>query len=162
MSSFISKFKAGIIGAGIFCATFFLQWIILDVRPVGIGYIPSLLVGILSGLVIHHFKMKWEQEAAKRSMAEIKAIRKITGSVCHELGQPLQALQTGVDLMMIDTPEDDAAYDDLKAMLSEIRRIKNITNKLKELTEDRSRAYLNGQIVDIESASPSLGDRHDH
>ncbi|MCG8633264.1 MAG: hypothetical protein MI863_05515 [Desulfobacterales bacterium] len=160
MSSFISKLKAGCIGAALFCGIFSLQWVILGLHPMGTAYIPPLLVGVLSGIAIHHFRIKWEQEAAKRSTAEIKVIQEITGTVCHELGQPLQALQTGVDLLMMDTPENTDAFNDLKAMSSEIKRIKNMTGKLKGMTEYRTRDYLSGRIVDIESASP--GDCHDN
>ncbi len=162
MSSFISKIKAGSIGAGLFCAIYSLQWIILDVRPMWSGYIPPLLVGVISGLVLHHFKMKWKQEEAKRVTAEIKAIREITGAVCHELGQPLQALQTGVDIMMMDIPETEAAYNDLKAMSSEIRRVKSIIGKLKGMTEYRTRAYLSSQIVDINCSAQPQGDNHEN
>lgn len=90
-------------------------------------------------------------------MTEIKKKEKLAaavetiGAVCHELSQPLQAIMGGVTLLTMHQLEGSAIAR-LEKINSEIERIKNIKNKLMNITQYQTKSYLSATILDVEGS----------
>ncbi|MFO7558862.1 MAG: histidine kinase dimerization/phospho-acceptor domain-containing protein [Desulfobacterales bacterium] len=78
----------------------------------------------------------------------------MSGSICHELNQPLQYVSGAVEILLMDMPESDSLYASLGKIKSQIDRMGAITKKLMGITSYKTREYVGGRkIIDIDNAS---------
>ncbi len=150
----VSKYIfSGLIGSGIFCSIFSMQWFLLNTKPVLIAYFPPFLVGFVSGIVIYFLKTRWESEAASKEREKMKAITEITGAVCHETNQPLQVIIGNLELFLLDLEKESDSYNQIVKIHNEVERIAEITQKLQNINQYKTKKYLSGKIIDIDASS---------
>ncbi len=78
----------------------------------------------------------------------------MSGSVCHELNQPLQYVSGATEILLMDLPEDDPLQETMRKIKSQVDRMGSITKKLMGITSYKTREYVGGrQIIDIDKAS---------
>ncbi len=143
----------GCIGSTLFCSIFSLQWIILKIDPVLVAYIPPIIVGFLSGLLLNFFKIRLIKEAVSKEKDKMKTVREIVGAVCHEANQPLQAVLGNLELILLDTEVKSKMRDQIIATIKEVNRISEITKKLEQINKYKTKKYLSTEIVDINKSS---------
>jgi len=97
-----------------------------------------------------------------RKQAEIDRVQKerlqgaleMSGSICHELNQPLQYVSGASELMIMDMSKDNPVYDTLCKLKTQVDRMGTITRKLMGLTKYQTMEYVGGRkIIDINNAS---------
>ena len=84
---------------------------------------------------------------------KLEGIREITGAICHEINQPLQAILGHLEILKRDEIDDPSF---LTNMEEQIYQIIELVNKLKGITKYETTEYLPGSMIfDIEKASSS-------
>ena len=84
---------------------------------------------------------------------KLQVIFEMTGAICHELSQPMQAISGNSELILMNIQKNDPLYRNIKAIKEQIDRMGNITRKLKRVTRYKTKDYINGKIIDIDCAS---------
>jgi phosphoserine phosphatase RsbU/P len=84
---------------------------------------------------------------------KLQVIFEMTGTICHELSQPMQAISGNSELILMNIHENDPLYRNIKAIKEQVDRMGNITRKLKQVTRYKTKDYINGKIIDIDRAS---------
>ncbi|MGA8178426.1 MAG: response regulator [Desulfobacterales bacterium] len=84
---------------------------------------------------------------------KLQVIFEMTGAICHELSQPMQAISGNSELMLMNIQENDPLYQNIKAIKEQVDRMGNITRKLKRVTRYKTKDYINSKIIDIDCAS---------
>lgn len=84
---------------------------------------------------------------------KLQSIVEITGAVCHEMNQPLMAITGYTELIRIMLPDNEQLNEKFTKLNYQIDRVKQIIEKLMGITRYETKDYLDGQIVDIDSAS---------
>ncbi len=84
---------------------------------------------------------------------KLQVIFEMTGAICHELTQPMQAISGNSELILMNIQKSDPLYRNIKAIKDQIDRMGNITRKLKQVTRYKTKDYINGKIIDIDYAS---------
>lgn len=92
-------------------------------------------------------------ETERLERERLQAIVETVGAVCHEMNQPLMALSGYAELCLMDLEAGHPAKDSIRKMLEQTERMGQITRKLTNVTSYRTKDYLNGKILDIDSAS---------
>jgi len=80
-------------------------------------------------------------------------IFEMTGAICHELTQPMQAISGNSELMLMSIQKDNPLYRNVKAIKDQIDRMGDITRKLKRVTRYKTKDYINSKIIDLDSAA---------
>jgi C4-dicarboxylate-specific signal transduction histidine kinase len=80
-------------------------------------------------------------------------IFEMTGAICHELSQPMQAISGNSELILMNIQKSDPLYPNIKAIKEQVDRMGNITRKLKRVTRYKTKDYINSKIIDIDCAS---------
>lgn len=89
-----------------------------------------------------------EQERLNRE--KLQGVLEIAGATCHEMNQPLQNIYFILD-DMLEKNQNNELYYELK---EQIKRLKEITSKLQNITKYETKGYIQGsQIIDIDKAS---------
>jgi len=84
----------------------------------------------------------------------LDAIVKMSGAVCHEMSQPVQALSGYMDLIKMD-PAKYATANQITEMAKQIDRIHMLLDKLSRIRHYKTKLYLKEEIVDIDASSKS-------
>jgi sigma-B regulation protein RsbU (phosphoserine phosphatase) len=84
---------------------------------------------------------------------KLQVIFEMTGAICHELSQPMQAISGNSELILMNIQESDPLYPNIKAIKEQVDRMGNITRKLKQVTRYKTKDYINSKIIDIDCAS---------
>ncbi len=84
---------------------------------------------------------------------KLQVIFEMTGTICHELSQPMQAISGNSELILMNIQENDPLYRRIKTIKEQVERMGNITRKLKQVTRYKTKDYINSKIIDIECAS---------
>jgi C4-dicarboxylate-specific signal transduction histidine kinase len=84
----------------------------------------------------------------------LSAITKMAGAVCHEMSQPMQALNGYIGLLKMD-PQKYATADHLKGIEKQTERIAELLAKLHNIRHYKTKAYLKEEIVDIDASAES-------
>ena len=81
----------------------------------------------------------------------------LAGAVCHELTQPMQALTTYAELLMIGDRGDPCLNTGLEKIRAQVLRMRDITRKLNRITRYETMDYVfkGKKIIDIDRASDS-------
>ncbi len=94
---------------------------------------------------------------------KLKGVLETAGGVCHELNQPLQYIMGAVQVLMLDMATEDPIYQKMEAICKRIEKMGDITRKLAEVTQYRSRVYAGGgRILDIEKCSQKVCENSDN
>lgn len=124
---------------------FTIHGIIWLVGLVGVGLGGRLLNGQL--------QYRLRSEAKLRELAKLQGVIEMSGAVCHELNQPLQAVSGYSELVLLGIEREHPLYVKVYAIHEEVGRMGSITAKLMNITHYESKAYSRGKIVDIDKAS---------
>lgn len=92
-------------------------------------------------------------EAEVRQREKLQGVLEMSGAVCHELNQPLQAVSGFSELLLMKIDKNDRNYETLETIKKEIDRIGVLTRKIMKITRYQSKPYLKNRIVDIDQAS---------
>jgi DNA-binding response OmpR family regulator len=84
---------------------------------------------------------------------KLQVIFEMTGAICHELSQPMQAISGNSELILMSIKENHPLYRNIKTIKEQIDRMANITRKLKQVTRYKTKDYINSKIIDIDHAS---------
>lgn len=94
-----------------------------------------------------------EQERAQRE--RMQGALEMAGAVCHEINQPLMALQGFMEILASKIELNDKASQSLQRMEGQIDRIRKLTHKLMHITKYETKHYAGGdKIIDINQAAP--------
>lgn len=92
-------------------------------------------------------------EAERLQQERLQAAVATAGAACHQLNQPLQAVLSQLELMLLKLPPDSSLRPDLERILSHARQMADITQNLNRLTDYRTRQYLERtQILDLDES----------
>jgi len=94
-----------------------------------------------------------ELQTALLEKEKLQVIFEMTGAICHELSQPLQAISGYSELMLMNIQEDNPFYQNIKTIKDQVDRMGDITRKLKRMTRYKTKDYIKGKIIDIDRAS---------
>jgi len=94
-----------------------------------------------------------ELQEALLEKEKLQVIFEMTGTICHELSQPMQAISGNSELILMDIQEDNPFYRNIKIIKDQVDRMGNITRKLKTITRYKTKDYIKGKIIDIDRAS---------
>jgi DNA-binding response OmpR family regulator len=95
----------------------------------------------------HEALMKKNQEEEK-----LKSVLSMSGTICHELNQPLQYLLGVSQLLLMDLEKSTPAFQKVTKMKAQIDRMGEITKKLMYLNRVEACSYLGDtRIFSIDS-----------
>lgn len=84
---------------------------------------------------------------------KLQVIFEMTGAICHELSQPMQAISGNSELMLMNLKKNNPLYKHVETIKSQVDRMGDITRKLKRVTRYKTKDYINSKIIDLDSAS---------
>ncbi len=88
---------------------------------------------------------------------KLQSILEMTGTVCHELNQPLQNLILSSEDLIVDMSEDNPLYKHAAEIARQADRIGEITKRLMGITKYETKDYIKGmKIIDIDKSSNEL------
>ncbi len=89
------------------------------------------------GVIFIIYDLAWRKQAESEQLQreKLQAVLEITGAVCHDLNQPIQAMLGYTELLMMSIAQDDPLSSDLHGIREQIDRIQTITEKLMSLTK---------------------------
>ena len=82
----------------------------------------------------------------------------MAGAVCHELNQPLMGVSGYSELVLMDMPEKNPQYENIRKLKIQVDRMTVITKKLMRVTQYKTKSYLQRNIVDIDAASEEVNE----
>ena len=96
--------------------------------------------------------------AAQEAQRHLVAARETAGAVCHEMNQPLQAISTWVEWLCLELPPDAPQLEMCREVLTQVDRLRHLTERLAHLSTYRTVDYLSGgaKILDLEASSLAL------
>lgn len=93
-------------------------------------------------------------EKERRHREKLQGVLEMAGAVCHEMNQPMQIISGYSELLMRDFSESDPLYEKLRKIVTQVERMKAITEKLMTIQEYKTQDYAGlGRIVDIHRSS---------
>jgi DNA-binding response OmpR family regulator len=94
-----------------------------------------------------------ELQTALLEKEKLQVIFEMTGAICHELSQPMQAISGNSELMLMNLQKDNPLYKHVEAIKDQVNRMGDITRKLKRVTRYKTKDYINSKIIDLDSAA---------
>jgi len=94
-----------------------------------------------------------ELQTALLEKEKLQVIFEMTGAICHELTQPMQAISGNSELMLMSIQKNNPLYRNIKAIKEQVERMGDITRKLKRVTRYKTKDYINSKIIDLDSAA---------
>jgi CheY-like chemotaxis protein len=97
-----------------------------------------------------------ELQAQLRQDEKLQGVLEMAGAVCHELNQPLQAMNNYSELLLMTDPgKDDSVNDMLKNIQACVSRIGDLTRRIMKISQYETKRYISSdrKIVDIGNAS---------
>lgn len=92
-------------------------------------------------------------EAERVEKERLQALVETAGAVCHEMNQPLMAVSAYGELCLMELDNGHPAFEKIRKIVEQAGRMAEITRKLATVTSYRTRGYLDGKILDIDSAA---------
>lgn len=94
-------------------------------------------------------------EKERRQHERMRGVLEMAGAVCHEINQPLMALQGFMELLSSRRQMKDDTGTHLSRMNEQVERIKTLTRKIMNITKYETKDYVGGEkIIDIDQSSP--------
>ena len=94
-----------------------------------------------------------ELQTALLEKEKLQVIFEMTGAICHELSQPMQAISGNSELILMNIQKDNPLYQNVKTIKDQVDRMGDITRKLKRVTRYKTKDYINSKIIDLDSAA---------
>ncbi len=94
-----------------------------------------------------------ELQTAVLEKEKLQVIFEMTGAICHELSQPMQAISGNSELMLMNLEKDNPLYKHIETIKDQVNRMGDITRKLKRVTRYKTKDYINSKIIDLDSAA---------
>jgi len=94
-----------------------------------------------------------ELQTALLEKEKLQVIFEMTGAICHELSQPMQAISGNSELILMNIQKDNPLYRNVKTIKDQVDRMGDITRKLKRVTRYKTKDYINSKIIDLDSAA---------
>ena len=88
-----------------------------------------------------------------REKDRLQGVLELSGTVSHEMSQPLMSTLGYFDLILMDMPVDDPNYSRINKIQTQLARMSNITKKLMKISRYQTKNYLNGKILDLTETS---------
>ncbi len=82
---------------------------------------------------------------------KLKSVKELSGAICHEFSQPLQILINYMGIMEYETGNNKY----LKICRENIKRIIELTGKIRNITSLKTKGYLDDVIIDIQASAIS-------
>jgi hypothetical protein len=157
----VQGYKVGDIRGGISVAVPLAPYLAIQHRRLvfffvtgGIIWLAGLIGIGTGGLMIRHqLHYRLAHEAELRNMAKLQGVLELSGAVCHELNQPIQAISGYSELMLMSMGNDNPLHRKASAIKQQVERMSTITAKLNSITHYASKDYSRRKIIDIDSAS---------
>lgn len=94
-------------------------------------------------------------QARLREKEKLQGALEMAGTVCHELNQPLQAMNSNCELLMMKLAENEPANRMLKNIQVCVLRIGELTRRIMNISKYKNKSYISDKrkIVDIGSGS---------
>ncbi|MCK5099142.1 MAG: PAS domain S-box protein, partial [Desulfobacteraceae bacterium] len=92
---------------------------------------------------------KKQSEKNIREKDRLQGVLELSGTVCHEMNQPLMSIQGYFELILMDISKDNPLYIQIKKIQTQIDRLSNLGKKLMEISRYETKSYLKEQIVDL-------------
>ena len=100
-------------------------------------------------------RKRTEQERIRKE--KLQGIIEMSGAICHELNQPMQAVSGYAELLLMEVSEDEPIYKALNTIKNQVDKMADITNKLMRITSYETKEYASGsKIVDVEKSSSAI------
>lgn len=106
-------------------------------------------------------QLRIEQE--RLSNERMRGVLEMAGAVCHEINQPLMALQGFMEILSSNADFKKKPFKHLHKMEEQVERIKVLIHKMMNITKYETKDYAGGQkIIDLDQATtdshaPSTG-----
>jgi DNA-binding NtrC family response regulator len=84
-------------------------------------------------------------------LEKLKSVKELSGAICHEFAQPLQILTNYMGILEYETGTNKY----LKICRENVKRIIELTGKLRNITSLKTKAYLDDLIMDIQASALS-------
>jgi len=100
--------------------------------------------------------ISWRKQAEhdKIQKERLQGALEMSGSICHELNQPLQYISGASEILLMDLKKDDPVFEMIAKVKTQVERMGTITKKLMSITNYQTREYVGGRnIIDIDKAS---------
>ncbi|MBW1893846.1 MAG: PAS domain-containing protein [Deltaproteobacteria bacterium] len=100
--------------------------------------------------------ISWRKQAEhdKTQKERLQGALEMSGSICHELNQPLQYISGATEILLMDMKKDDPIFEMIAKVKTQVERMGAITKKLMGITSYKTREYVGGRkIIDIDKAS---------
>ena len=94
-----------------------------------------------------------ELQKALLEKEKLQVIFEMTGAICHELSQPMQAISGNSELMLMNLQKDNPLYKHVETIKEQVDRMGDITRKLKRVTRYKTKNYINSKIIDIDGGA---------
>ncbi len=78
---------------------------------------------------------------------KLQSVLSMSGTICHELNQPLQYISGASQLLLMDLDRNTPAYEKVSKMKTQIDRMGEITKKLMRITRVDAVNYLGGTKI---------------
>jgi signal transduction histidine kinase len=101
----------------------------------------------------------WRKQAEHDRVQKerLQGALEMSGSICHELNQPLQYISGSSELLIMDMSKDDPIYNTICKMREQVNRMGKITKKLMSITRYKTCEYAGGKfIIDLDKASSEI------
>ena len=106
--------------------------------------------------LLYDITKRIEGEEAKRERERLQGVFETAGAVCHEINQPLMAISGYADLLSMKVSEDDPHYVKIVKIQDQVDRLRDLTQKLMNITKYETKVYLDGKIIDIDKSSKPI------
>jgi len=122
-----------------------LYWELASIAPIKnrAGKITQYIK--VSEIITQRKKEEHERIESERSAAVLQ----MAGAISHEINQPLQIILGYTELLKERLKDDASASKQFAHIINNINRIMEISKKLKDVTDYRTKRYLDGIIIDI-------------
>jgi len=98
-------------------------------------------------------------EKERNRHERLQGVLEMAGAVCHEINQPLMALQGFMEILASKVELTEIASKKLQQMNEQMDRIKKLTTKLMRVAKYETKPYVGGEkIIDIDQAAPEDDD----
>lgn len=108
--------------------------------------------------VFHNITDHKQTEQERIQIEKLDGVLEMAAAVCHELGQPMQALYVHFDDMLEIISGNDALYSEVEGIMENAHRMGKIIKKLQNIARYETRDYVRGiKIIDIDKAAELYG-----
>lgn len=95
-----------------------------------------------------------EAERARDLKARLQGVTEMAGAALHEMNQPLQAIYSHCELLMVGLKPEQDTYRRAEAIMKAVERLASINSKIMSITRYETREYDGmSRIIDLDKAS---------